>query len=76
MSETREDFLGQIIAVGDYVLASTDYRTPQLFKITKFTPQRVRLIMVGTSHDTIRTAGDLVKIDPVLITMFKLKQGG
>jgi len=74
----HEDFLGQPIAIGDYVLGSSQggAMTPELFQITKFTPQKVRLIRIGWGNATIRTAADLIKIEPQLITMFKLKQTG
>jgi len=54
----HEDFLGQPIAVGDYVLGSDSggRMTPELFQITKFTPKKVRLTRIGWGDATIRTA--------------------
>jgi len=71
----HEDFLGQPIEEGDYVLGSSQqYMTPQLFQIINFTRLKVRVQRVGTDSVNLRTASDLVKLDPQLITMYKLKQ--
>jgi len=77
MEQQREDFLGQIIEPGDYVLGSDQggCMTPQLFMVIRFTPLKVRLKHIGRDRDTIRTAADLIKIEPQLITMYKLKLG-
>jgi len=74
----HEDFLGQPIEIGDYVLGSAQggAMTPELFQIKRFTRLKVRLVRIGWGNETIRTAADLVKIDAQLITMFKLKQTG
>ena len=72
----HEDYLGQPIAIGDYVLGSTPGKmTPQLFQICKFTRLKVRLQRVGSEYKTIRNGADLVKLDAQLITMYKLKLG-
>ncbi len=77
----QTDFFGQVLIVGDYVLGSSQggfqsgHMTPELFRIIKFTPKRVKVLKVGfVGYDGMRTAADLVKIDPKLITLKKLTE--
>jgi len=72
----HEDFLGQPVEAGDYVLGSSQgYMTPMLFQVLRFTAKKVRLKRIGSEEETIRTCSDLVKIDAQLVLMYKLKLG-
>lgn len=75
--EQREDFLGQILEPGDYVLGSQlGCKTPELFEVVGFTAKRIKVKELGRTTPTVRTASDLLKVDAHLVTMFKLKQQG
>lgn len=79
MSEdTRKDFLGQDIKVGDYVIfMKQHYREFGLAKVIKFTPQKVRV--KWSNHDwaeILQTANQLVKVQGEEVFAFALRHGG
>lgn len=71
------DFLGQVLAKDDYVVGiETGYKNLVIFRILAFTPKMVRVKDINSKHDdtTIRWSGELIKLDPELVTMKILKE--
>lgn len=74
MAQPPKDLLGQDLNIDDYVVGSDgSYVDPVIYQITNFAAHCAYVESIGSNtFGKVRVCTDLIKVNPVLITMMQL----
>ena len=75
---TAVDFLGNVLAINDFVIASQGHELA-IYRIMKITPKMVRVVKLNAKtrqakKGKLRYSNELFKIDEQIVTYYLMKQ--
>jgi len=70
--KTYKDFFYQDLEIGDYVVTGSKYKNFGCSKIIKFTPKMVKIENIDSKKTKLAYPFDMLKVDPKLVTYYKL----